>query len=106
MRDPKHFGRKLAERMITRMRTKNIDPQQALRRVASELLAGQTQWFSQRASGAKMSPTGSARFRPLVHKGSRSTSWRRVEAQRECRTDDQCRPPMMIIACEQAGRVR
>jgi len=37
MRDPKHFGRKLAERMITRMRTKNIDPQQALRRVASEV---------------------------------------------------------------------
>ena len=37
MRDPTHFGRELAERMISRMRTKNIDAQQALRRVASEV---------------------------------------------------------------------
>ena len=37
MRDPKHFGRDLAERMVVRMRTKNVDPEEALRRVASEV---------------------------------------------------------------------
>jgi hypothetical protein len=37
MRDPKHFGRDLAERMVIRMRTKKVDAQPALRRVASEV---------------------------------------------------------------------
>ena len=36
MRDPGRFGRSLAERMVIRMRN-NIDPQQALRRMASEV---------------------------------------------------------------------
>ena len=36
MRDPRRFGRSLAERMVIRMRN-NIDPQQALRRMASEV---------------------------------------------------------------------
>jgi hypothetical protein len=36
MRDPKRFGRSLAERMVIRMRN-NIDAQQALRRMASEV---------------------------------------------------------------------
>ena len=34
MRDPKHLGRDLAERMVVVMRTKNVDAQQALRREA------------------------------------------------------------------------
>ena len=37
VRDPKRFGRDLAERMVVRMRTKNVDAQQALRAVASEV---------------------------------------------------------------------
>jgi hypothetical protein len=36
MRDPKRFGLNLAERMVIRMRN-NIDPQHALRRMASEV---------------------------------------------------------------------
>jgi hypothetical protein len=36
MRDPRRFGRSLGERMVIRMRN-NIDAQQALRRMASEV---------------------------------------------------------------------
>jgi hypothetical protein len=39
MRDPKHLGRDLAERMVVLMRTKNVDAPQALRRVAG-IVAG------------------------------------------------------------------
>ena len=39
MRDPKHLGRDLAERMVVLMRTKNVDVPQALRRVAG-IVAG------------------------------------------------------------------
>ena len=37
MRDPQRFGREVAERMVSRMRTKNVSPRDALRRVASEV---------------------------------------------------------------------
>jgi len=38
MQDPRRLGRSLAERMVIRMRN-NIDAQQALRRMASEVAA-------------------------------------------------------------------
>jgi hypothetical protein len=37
MRDPKRFGRDLAERMAAQMRTRSLSGKQALRQVASEV---------------------------------------------------------------------